>query len=242
MSRFRAAALLHNTAATGTTASSSTECELRYWWSRGRLHEAASRVIDASGCYHHCAELLLHHLQNNTRDDLQIPHCQIDATISTASITAKLELLQLHDVLRDAEHLQQQGKCKEAANMLAPVLLSCDEKEALMAAVDRRTWLRALHVLHAVAASTEGMEVMVLRCHLRLLRAGLPQTPPHITTLFKSELLLLYCIVFCMLKVVSTNKASFFFSFPSLQIPTLKTKNYSPQQKHNKHPLWIHIS
>lgn len=191
--------------------------EARYWWARGRLHEAASKPTEAYECYSRCSTLLVQQqkymlqsilaegktsskrqssksaaaknattssIADSTTVEIKLPHCCLDATISAKSVQGKLELLKLHGVLTDAELLLSQNKHAEAAALLAPVLLACSDTEYLMAAVDRATWIKSLRTLRSAAGKVSD-SVMELRCHLRLLRAGLPLVPSTIEAVLR---------------------------------------------------------
>jgi tetratricopeptide (TPR) repeat protein len=189
--------------------------EARYWWARGRLDEAASRPTEAYECYSRCSALLLQQqkyllqslllegkkkqssskkqssrntttrsIADSTTLEIKLPHCCLDASITAKSVQAKLELLQLHGVLTDAKLLLSQNKDAEAAAILAPVLLACSDTEYLMASEDRPTWIKALRTLRNAANKAKD-SVLALRCHLRLLRAGLPLVPSTIEAVLR---------------------------------------------------------
>lgn len=154
--------------------------EVRYWWARGRLHEAATEAARAIACLRNC-DAVLAGLRVGA---ILVPHCQLDCDITAAAIEGKLEVLQLYEVLAEANKLASEGDYAQAAEKLGPVLLTGCAREALMASVDRKTWLRALHALLHLAGHT-GDHLLALRCHVRLLGAGLPSVPHHIQTMMR---------------------------------------------------------
>ncbi|KAL4539362.1 hypothetical protein Ndes2437B_g02257 [Nannochloris sp. 'desiccata'] len=123
-------------------------------------------------------------IAETTTIEIKLPHCCLDATITAKSVQAKLELLQLHDVLTEAELRLSQNKDAEAAAILAPVVLACSDTEYLMAAADRPTWIKSLRTLRNAADKVKD-SVLALRCHLRLLRAGLPLVPSTIEAVLR---------------------------------------------------------
>jgi hypothetical protein len=198
-----------------TTDDTHLSIEARYWWARGRLNEAASKPTAAYECYSQCSALLLQQqklkLQSilaegkttkksksaaktttttssitiTTAIEIKLPHCCLDATITAKTVQAKLELLQLHGVLTEAETLlSQDNRYADVAALLAPVLLACSETESLMASVDRPTWIKALRTLRNAADKVEDT-LLALRCHLRLLCAGLPMVPSTIEAVLR---------------------------------------------------------
>ena len=127
----------------------------------------------------------------------------------------KLEILQLGEVLGEATLLAGQGRHQEAAAVLTPVLLCCDQREALMAQMDRATWFRATHTLLATAAHVKD-DVLALRCHLRLLCAALPAAAPALLDILQGRLL---CLPVRRLVVLLSQLIQLFPTVPWRQAP-----------------------
>jgi hypothetical protein len=108
---------------------------------------------------------------------VMLPHCRqraaeagqatVPLSITPAAIKGKLEILQLHDMVAEAEWLAQQAQHEAVADSLAPFLLSCDAKEESMAALDALQWQHALGMLRDAALAC-GRAWVAAACQLRL--------------------------------------------------------------------------
>lgn len=178
----------------------------RYWWCLGRLREAAGDAAAAARAYTNCAAALA--APGCRACSITLPHCASDGAIGEGTVAAKLELLRVHALLAGATVRAAAGAHADVVGALAPALLSCNDQEAQLLALDRRLWLRGLELLLA-AAGTAGARTgeaagapasaaaaqpggaggwrLALRCHLRLLAALLPPVPTAVAPLLGGE-------------------------------------------------------
>jgi hypothetical protein len=105
-----------------------------------------------------------------------LSHSALDAIITKETINGKAEILQLHGTLLEAVSLAAAGQHQAAVQVLAPTVLPCDHREALMVCMDRNRWLSGLERL-LESSCAAGDWIMTLRCHLRLLKTFLPKAP-----------------------------------------------------------------
>ena len=151
----------------------------RVWWAFARLHECAGDAAAATAAYLSCQAVLEACGPAARSVAIELPHCRTDASVSLAAVAAKLEILQLHSLLKHATQQAEAGLHADAAATLAPLLLCCSDKERLLRAQDPHRWQQALQLLLAAAKALD-QPLIALRCHLRVLAALLPPVPPQL--------------------------------------------------------------
>ncbi len=96
--------------------------------------------------------------------------------ITAGAIRGKLEVLKLHDMVREAEQQAQQAQHEAVTATLAQSLLACSPKETSMAAMDALQWQRALLLLRDSGLAAGG-SWLAAACQLRLMWHVLARLP-----------------------------------------------------------------